>query len=62
MNVPFAYLSATLDLDKENGLSKEALTISRDKPLEVKYGVAAWDGEVDKAEIERAYQTWLQLH
>jgi hypothetical protein len=61
MNVPFAYLSATLDLDKDNGLSKEQMTISRDKPLKVKYGVAAWDGDVDKATIERAYQVWLKL-
>jgi hypothetical protein len=55
MNAPFTYLTATLDLDKEK------MTISRDKPLQVKYGVAAWDGEVDKAEVERAYQAWLKL-
>ncbi|MHB8969168.1 MAG: DUF6807 family protein [Pirellulaceae bacterium] len=51
----FTYLSATLDL------AKEKMTISRDHPLQVKYGVAAWDGEVDKAEIERVYQVWLKL-
>ena len=51
----FTYLSATLDLQKEE------MTISRDKPLQVKYGVAAWDGHVDKADIERAYQAWLAL-
>jgi hypothetical protein len=54
MNDPFAYLTATLDLDREK------MTISRDKPLHVTYGVVAWDGDVDKGTIERAYQTWLK--
>lgn len=54
MTDPFAYLSATLDLDVEK------LTVTSDKPLKVCYGVAAWDGHVKKAEIERAYQAWLK--
>lgn len=53
MNDPFAYITATLDLEREK------MTISRDKPLRVKYGVAAWDGDTDKAVIEQAYQSWL---
>ncbi len=58
MNDPFAYLSATLDLDTEAGLSKREMTISRNAPLQVTYGLAAWDGHVDQAAIEQAYQTW----
>ncbi|MHB0957500.1 MAG: DUF6807 family protein [Pirellulaceae bacterium] len=55
MTAPFAYLSATMNLDAEK------LTISRDKPLKAKYGVALWDGTADKTEIERAYQAWRAL-
>ena len=55
MNAPFAYLAATLNL------SKEPLVITRDKPLEARYGIALWDGTIAPAEIEQAYQTWLAL-
>jgi len=61
MNDPFAYLSATLDLDTAVGLSKQQLKITRDQPLQVTYGVAAWDGAVDEATIARAYRTWCDL-
>jgi hypothetical protein len=54
MTAPFAYLSATMNLT-------EKMTISRDQPLKAKYGVAVWDGTVDKAEIERVYQAWRVL-
>ena len=50
--------AGTLDLDQDAGLSKQPMTIARDKPLHVQYGIAAWDGHVDKAEIEQAYQVW----
>ncbi len=55
MTAPFAYLAATMNLDAEK------LTISRDNPLRAKYGVAIWDGTVDRAEIERVYQAWRML-
>jgi hypothetical protein len=55
MDAPFAYLSATLNLDAEK------LTVSRQQPLQAKYGVAVWDGTVDAADIDRAYHTWLEL-
>jgi hypothetical protein len=55
MDTPFAYLSATMNLDAEK------LTISRQQPLQAQYGVAIWDGTVDAAVIERAYRTWLEL-
>jgi hypothetical protein len=54
MTAPFAYLSATLELDIEK------LSVTSDKPLKVRYGVAAWDGHVEKVEIERVYQAWLE--
>ena len=49
----FAYLSAT------RNEWKEPLVVKADKPLELTYGVALWDGEVDKATVERLYQRWL---
>ena len=55
MAKPFAYLSAT------RNEWKEPLTVKADKPLELSYGVAVWDGEVDKAAVEKLYQRWLQL-
>ena len=47
---PFAYLSATLNL------YKEPLEIVADKPLELAYGVALWDGEVSSEKIEAMYR------
>ena len=52
---PFAYLSATLNQ------SKEPLAVKADKPLDLCYGVALWDGEVDQATVEKLYQRWLKL-
>ncbi|MCD4728751.1 MAG: PmoA family protein, partial [Pirellulales bacterium] len=54
MTKPFTYLSATLNL------SKEPLVVKAGQPLELRYGVALWDGEADKATVERLYQRWLQ--
>ncbi len=51
----FAYLSATLNL------WKEPLVVKAGRPLELRYGVALWDGEADKATVERLYQRWLKL-
>jgi hypothetical protein len=55
MSKPFAYLSATLNV------WKEPLAVKAGKPLELSYGVALWDGEVDKATVEKLYQRWLKL-
>jgi hypothetical protein len=55
MLTPFAYLSAT------RNEWKQPLRIDADKPLQLTYGVALWDGEVDKATVEKLYQRWLQL-
>lgn len=52
MAKPFAYLSATLNLWKE----PYVLTT----PLVLRYGIAAWDGVVDREEVDRVYQRWLK--
>ena len=52
MDTPFAYLSATLALDKEP-LQTMNLTLT--------YGVAVWDGTTPKKKVEEAYQRWLKL-
>jgi hypothetical protein len=54
MAKPFAYLSAT------RNESKEPLTVAADKPLELTYGIAMWDGEVEKQTVEKLYQHWLK--
>jgi len=56
MSTPFAYLSATLDL------WKQPITVTAGHALELSYGVALWDGEVDKATVEKCYQRWLKLN
>jgi len=55
MRDPFAYMSATLNL------WKEPLTIKAGEPLDLCYGVAAWDGRVEPAKIEAMYQRWLKI-
>lgn len=52
MDTPFAYLSATLGLDKAP-LQKLDLTLT--------YGVAVWDGKVTKDQVQQTYQRWLKL-
>ncbi len=55
MTNPFAYQSATLNL------LKEPMTVTKNAPLTVRYGVALFDGRVDKAAIEKVYQRWLEI-
>jgi hypothetical protein len=55
MTQPFAYLSATLNA------AKAPITLKAGNPLDLCYGVALWDGEVDKATVEKAYRRWLVL-
>jgi hypothetical protein len=49
----FAYLSATLNLHKE------ALEMTADNPLTVRYGVALWDGRIEADRIDRLYRRWV---
>jgi len=52
MTKHFAYLSATLNL------SKEPMTLTAHKPLDLRYGVVLWDGKVEKDAIQKAYDAW----
>jgi hypothetical protein len=52
----FAYLAATMNL------WKQPLTVDKDKPLELWYGVAVWDGPADNARVEKLRGQWVQLY
>jgi hypothetical protein len=52
MTKPFAYLSATINL------WKEPLVLKQGESLELCYGVALWDGEIDADKIEQEYHAW----
>ncbi len=54
MKTPFAYLSATLRYHEQ------PLKLAHGKTLDLYYGVAVWDGRVDRDQIERVYRYWLQ--
>lgn len=56
MTDPFAYLSATM------GLKAEPLELKAGEPLELCYAAALWDGETDRATVERLYGRWLKLN
>ncbi|HPP53748.1 MAG TPA: PmoA family protein [Thermoguttaceae bacterium] len=55
MDRGFAYLSATLNL------SKEPFPVRADQPVELRYGVAVWDGQVEPAVVEKCYKAWLNM-
>jgi hypothetical protein len=50
MDQGFAYVSATLNLNKE------PLVIEAGKPLALRYAVAAWDGKADAAAVDKLAQ------
>lgn len=54
MDQGFAYLSATLNLHKE------PLKLQADRPLELRYGVAVWDGQMESATVEKLYRLWIE--
>lgn len=54
MSKPFSYLSATLNLHR-----KPMVVKSGDK-LDVRYGVAIWDGKPGRDEIAAAHKRWLK--
>jgi hypothetical protein len=56
MDTPFAYLAATM------ALNKEPLNLKEDPALPpLRYGVALWDGQVEAREIEALYRQWVGL-
>jgi hypothetical protein len=57
---PFSYLAATLSNVHELAIPPIALKAGR--PLELRYGVALWDGDPDAATVEKVYQEWLSRH
>ena len=52
---PFTYLSTTPNV------WKKPLVVEADEPITLCWGVALWDGEVVAEDIQRMYQTWLDL-
>jgi hypothetical protein len=55
MRPPFAYLGATINL------WKEPFDLSAGASLDLRYGVALWDGEIEPAQVEKVYQQWTKL-
>lgn len=55
MYAPFAYLSATINLYREE------LTVSADKPLTLRYGVAVWDGKAPREKVAQTARGWIKL-
>ncbi len=54
MTNPFSYQSLTLNL------WKEPMTLEAEKPLSLRFGVAAWDGHTDKQSVQKVYELWLK--
>lgn len=55
MEDPFAYLSVTLNLDRE------PLVLTAEQPLLLRYGVAVWDGAVRPKRVEDLYKRWQEM-
>ena len=55
MTSKFAYLGATLNL------WKEPYPLEVGAPLDLRYGVAAWDGRPEAAAVEALYRRWREL-
>jgi hypothetical protein len=54
MSPPFAYLSATLNL------WKQPMELKAGQDLDLRYGVAVWDGETPAEAIEALYARWAK--
>jgi len=52
---PFAYLGATLNF------WKEPMELNAGQVLDLRYGVALWDGEIERGQVESLYQKWIEL-
>ena len=55
MTQPFSYLAATINV------WKEPLELKPGEALDLRYGIALWDGETDRQAVEKLYRKWLQL-
>lgn len=54
MREPFTYLSATMRLHET------PMELTAEKPMNLRYGVAVWDGQVGPQEIARVYGEWRE--
>ncbi len=50
----FAYLGASLG-------GRNLIEVKPGTPLDLRFGIALWDGEVDKGRVEAMYQKWVEL-
>ncbi len=55
MTGPFAYLAATLNL------AKQPIQLAAGRRLSLRYGIALWDGEIGREQIQQAFRTWIGL-
>ncbi len=55
MTKSFAYLAATLNL------AKEPIQLAADQTMRLRYGIALWDGEIGREQIQEAFQRWIGL-
>lgn len=55
MAQPFSYISATLNL------WKEPMVLQGGERLDLRYGIAVWDGQVDGSVIDRLYGKWVEM-
>jgi hypothetical protein len=55
MSKQFSYLSATINL------WKDPMVIKAGEELDVCYGVAVWDGQATREQIDTAYRNWRKL-
>ena len=54
MSLPFAHLSAKLNL------WNEPFYLKAGEPLKLCYGMAVWDETIHRIRIEKLYQRWLK--
>ena len=52
---PFSYISATLDVHRKS------ITLKQGETLQLRYGLALWDGRVEPQQIDQLYRRWLSL-
>ena len=50
----FAYLGASLG-------GRNLIEVKPGATLDLRFGIALWDGEVDKGRVEAMYQKWVEL-
>lgn len=54
MTQPFAYVGATLELEHQ------PFDLAAGKPLDLRWGVALWDGTADAGAVQKEYDRWAK--